>query len=52
MLNQKHDTLAQPGAGEPAPRNSTIWKSIWVVIGFLLWVGFFIGAVIMHAMNK
>ncbi|MBI3765160.1 MAG: hypothetical protein HY277_01485 [Ignavibacteriales bacterium] len=26
--------------------------SFWVVLGFMLWIGFFIGAVILHAMDK
>lgn len=26
--------------------------SVWVLLGFMLWIGFFIGAVILHAMNK
>ncbi len=26
--------------------------SVWVLLGFMLWIGFFIGAVIMHAMTK
>jgi hypothetical protein len=24
--------------------------SLWVILGFVLWLGFFIGAIIMHAM--
>ena len=27
-----------------------VGHSFWVIIGFMLWLGFFIGAVIMHAM--
>jgi len=52
MLNQKHDKLVQAGADQTAPRKSKTWQSTWVVLGFLLWLGFFIGAVIMHAMDK
>jgi hypothetical protein len=26
--------------------------SVWVIIGYIFWLGFFIGAVIMHAMVK
>ena len=33
-------------------RKKGIRGSFWVIVGFVLWVGFFIGAVIMHAMNK
>jgi hypothetical protein len=29
-----------------------IRHSFWVIVGFMLWLGFFIGAVIMHAMNQ
>jgi hypothetical protein len=29
-----------------------IGHSFWVIVGFMLWLGFFIGAVIMHAMNQ
>ncbi len=29
-----------------------IGGSVWVLLGFMLWIGFFIGAVILHAMTK
>ena len=39
---EKHRNVNKPVMGH----------SFWVILGFMLWLGFFIGAVIMHAMNK
>lgn len=52
MLNRQDDKIAQPDTDQAAVREPKTWKSIWVVMGFMLWLGFFIGAVIMHAMVK
>jgi len=31
---------------------SRIRASIWVIVGYSFWLGFFLGAIIMHAMAK
>lgn len=33
-------------------RKLTAHASVWVLMGFVLWIGFFIGAIILHAMAK
>ena len=31
---------------------SRVRASIWVIVGYSFWIGFFLGAIIMHAMAK
>jgi hypothetical protein len=40
----------QPQQGDG--KNLSARASVWVLMGFVLWIGFFIGAVILHAMAK
>jgi hypothetical protein len=47
--------LEKPSVSLPAsvtPSFKNIRSSVWVLIGYSFWLGFFIGAVIMHAIIK
>jgi hypothetical protein len=45
-----NDRDGQKGQGD-SPK-LTAHASVWVLMGFVLWIGFFIGAIILHAMAK
>jgi hypothetical protein len=39
-------------AQEESRKDEFQYPSIWVIIGFMFWFGFYLGAVIMHAATK
>jgi len=52
-MKREHDVDEHPRTMPHSSANKvTARVSTWVVVGFLFWIGFFIGAVILHAMVK
>lgn len=52
MLDRKRVPGAEAKFSKSTPNGPGTQTSIWVVLGFFLWIGFFLGAVILHAMIK
>ena len=52
-MKSEQDKTVRASDSAPQPtRDLNSRTSIWVMIGFMFWIGFFIGAVILHAMVK
>ncbi len=49
MANEELDIPQETNRSSPLAR---VRASIWVIIGYSFWIGFFLGAIIMHAMAK
>jgi len=53
MQHHQHNISSRAQIHESsAARKITVSHSFWVLLGFTAWFGFFIGAVILHAMAK
>lgn len=52
MMDRKKPEKTSTSGENRAFGLSQMRGSVWVLLGFMLWIGFFIGAVIMHAMTK
>ncbi len=46
-MGASHNMLNRPPA-----KKITIRQSFWVILGYLFWFGFFVGAVILHSLSK
>jgi hypothetical protein len=49
-LCPQQDQLAVVASTVKSPQIK--FQSIWVLIGFTFWFGFYLGAIIMHAVSK